>query len=446
MKNFEQYGIKVPEVLLPKKSVDLKAWSVVACDQYTQDRDYWKRVSDFVQEKPSTLHITFPEVYLQDDDKKDRIQKIRSTMATYCQSNEVFEDAFSGMIYLERTTEYGRVRKGLVTAIDLETYEWKPFAQSLIRATEATIVDRIPPRMEIRNGAPLELPHIMLLVDDKKGLLVEALGKKVKESQANVLYDTDLMENAGHITGWGIAQDEELQAVSEALAVLAKENTQKDGSVFLFAVGDGNHSLATAKAVWEEVKKTAGSSDGSIPASVEHHAARYALIEIVSIYDEGLTFEPIHRVLFNAHAEDLLGNLKEKLSATIENCDSQETLENLVKNSKSNFGFVYEKNGEICYTCLKASLSGLAVSFLQPALDSFIKDSSKEIEIDYIHGSEEVFRLGGNKGVISILLPPIEKNSFFATISQNGPLPRKSFSMGEASEKRFYMECRKLFS
>lgn len=446
MKNFEQYGIKVPEVLLPKKSVDLKAWSVVACDQYTQDRDYWKRVSDFVQEKPSTLHITFPEVYLQDDDKKERIQKIRSTMTSYCESDVVFEKAFSGMIYLERTTEYGRVRKGLITAIDLETYEWKPFAQSLIRATEATIVDRIPPRMEIRNGAPLELPHIMLLVDDKEGLLVETVGQKVKNVQTNVLYDTDLMENAGHITGWAVSGDDNLDTVSEALSVLAKNNTQKDGSVFLFAVGDGNHSLATAKAVWEEVKKNAGSKGGEIPATVENHSARYALIEIVNIYDEGLTFEPIHRVLFNANTENLLKTLQEKLSATIEECDSPEALENLVKNSKSNFGFVYEKEGKICYTCLKALLSGLAVSFLQPALDGFIKGASEEIEIDYIHGSEEVFRLGGNNGAISILLPPIEKDSFFATISQNGPLPRKSFSMGEASEKRFYMECRKLFS
>ena len=452
MNLLETYGLKIPQILLPKDKANLKKWSVIACDQYTQDKDYWKKVEQEVADFPSTLKITLPEVYLGDSDKQDRINNINKTMKEYL-SNNIFSSPVEAMIYIERTTGYGRMRKGLVTAIDLETYDWKPFSTALIRATEATILDRIPPRMEIRRDAPIELPHIMLLVNDSEKSLVEKTGELAKSKSA--LYDTDLMMNSGHITGWQVSDKDEIANVENALNQIAKKQTQKDDSVFMFAVGDGNHSLATAKAIWDELKTKNGgtkNSDGSIsiPQGMENHNARFALIEIVNIYDEGLTFEPIHRVLFNV--ENLLEKVAEQFKKIncfvgIEEVSSEKDLANAVENSNADFGFVFEENGKVTYKVLKTNIQELAVSKLQPALDEILADCKKEnidCEIDYIHGTEEVFRLGGKNNATTILLPPIAKDTFFATIANSGPLPRKSFSMGEASEKRFYMECRQL--
>ena len=376
-------------------------------------------------------------------------------------SSSVFAKEQKQFIYLERTTAYNRTRKGLMIAIDLETYEWKPFSKALIRATEATIIDRIPPRMEIRRGANLEMPHIMLLINDKDNDLIEKVGNLVKTKTP--VYDGKLMLNSGSITGWGVCEDTEINTVLEALNKIAENNIQSDGSTFLFAVGDGNHSLATAKAIWDELKEANGgikAADGtiSIPKELENHNARFALVEIVNIYDTGLTFEPIHRVLFNVKPQDLLTTLAEKLNGTVTDFDTAETLENNVKNSVANFGFTYTEDGIQKYKCLSTNITELAVSKLQPVLDDFIKNAPNQHicddngcrlarpEIDYIHGSAEVFRLGKQENAISILLPPVEKDSFFQTISKTGPLPRKSFSMGEADEKRFYLECRKLFA
>lgn len=436
MKTFSEMGVKIPEILLPK-NLDVSTWSVVACDQYTQDREYWKNVEKTAAGKPSTLNIILPEVYLNDADKSIRIEKIRETMKNYIESG-IFADAQEEFIYVERKTAYGRVRHGLVCTIDLETYEWKPFSKALIRATEATIVERIPPRMEIRKGAPLETPHIMLLVNDPNHSLVEGTGEKVK-SQAPV-YSGNLMQNSGSISGWKVCGEENLEYVRSTLESLAESNTAEDGSIFLFAVGDGNHSLATAKAVWDEYKK-------EHPEDTESRV-RYALVEIVNIYDTGLTFEPIHRVIFDVVAEKLIADTAEKLNGKTENLASPEELEKAVKNSKADFGFVYLKDGKQVYTLLKTDITDLAVSRLQPALDEFLKAekaNGTKAEIDYIHGAQEVFRLGAKENATGILLPPVAKDSFFATINGRGPLPRKSFSMGEADEKRFYLECRKLF-
>ena len=351
MNLLETYGLKIPQILLPKDKANLKKWSVIACDQYTQDKDYWKKVEQEVADFPSTLKITLPEVYLGDSDKQDRINNINKTMKEYL-SNNIFSSPVEAMIYIERTTGYGRMRKGLVTAIDLETYDWKPFSTALIRATEATILDRIPPRMEIRRDAPIELPHIMLLVNDSEKSLVEKTGELAKSKSA--LYDTDLMMNSGHITGWQVSDKDEIANVENALNQIAKKQTQKDGSIFMFAVGDGNHSLATAKAIWDELKTKNGgtkNSDGSIsiPQGMENHNARFALIEIVNIYDDGLTFEPIHRVLFNV--ENLLEKVAEQFKKIncfvgIEEVSSEKDLANAVENSNADFGFVFEENGK----------------------------------------------------------------------------------------------------
>ena len=432
MKKLEDLGLRIPEILLPK-NIDLSTWSVIACDQYTQDKDYWKNVEEKAGNKPSTLNLILPEVYLGSPDKADRIKKIRQSMKEYLDTG-VFADAKKCFIYLERKTAFGRTRKGLVAQIDLETYEWKPFSKANIRATEATIVERIPPRMEIRKGAPLELPHIMLLVNDKDDLLVGA--NKPTDGRAPI-YDGDLMANGGHITGWALESKVDIEGVEKALNLIAEKNASPDGSTFLFAVGDGNHSLATAKAVWDEYKKEHPEDKDS--------PVRYALIEIVNIYDKGLTFEPIHRVIFNIDNESLIKTLADKLDGTVRQVAGATELEAAVKASWASFGFTFMADGKQKFVLLETKVKELAVARLQPEIDTFLKTAGDKAEIDYIHGSEEVIKLGSRENSLGILLPPIAKDSFFETINDRGPLPRKSFSMGEADEKRFYLECRKLF-
>ena len=442
MTNFETYGVAVPKILLPKK-IDLQKWAVIACDQYTQDRAYWKKAADIAGNEPSTLNLIFPEVYLADADKDERIGKIKQTMRDYL-AGDVFAEPQEAFIYIERKTAYGRTRKGLVVAVDLDTYEWKPFSKALIRATEATVPERIPPRMKIRNGAPLELPHIMLLADDPADALVGKTGALVKGNAP--VYDGDLQQKSGHITGWAVNDEKAFVHVAAALDDIAKKGTDKDGNVFLFAVGDGNHSLATAKAVWDEHKKTL-QAEGKTDAEINESPVRYALVEIVNIYDAGLTFEPIHRVVFKANNEKLLASLAQKLDGKVQTVTSAQELEKLVADATSGgarYGFITTNAGKTTYTLLQTAITDLAIASLQPALDEFIK-AHTDIEIDYIHGTDETVELGSKDGQMGILLPPIAKDSFFATINGRGPLPRKSFSMGEASEKRFYVEARRLF-
>lgn len=444
MKKIEEFGLSVPEILLPK-NIDVKSWSVIACDQYTQDLDYWKKAEAAASGKPSTLNLILPEVYLNSPDKPARIEKIRKTMSEYIEGT-VFDAPRNCMIYLERTTAFGRTRKGLIAQIDLETYEWKPFSKANIRATEATIVERIPPRMEIRRGAPLELPHIMLLVNDKDDLLVGGTGNAVKSKTP--VYDGELMCNGGSIKGWAVESENEIAGVTEAVSKIAEKNRAADGSTFLFAVGDGNHSLATAKAVWDEYKEKL-LAEGADEAGLRECPVRYALVEIVNIYDKGLTFEPIHRVIFDCDVEGLIKTLAEKLDGTVNEVTGAAELDAAVKASWADFGFAYKAGGVQKYVLLKTGIKELAVARLQPEIDEFLKSTNaaggKKSEIDYIHGSEEVLKLGERDNAVGILLPPIAKDSFFETINGRGPLPRKSFSMGEADEKRFYLECRRLF-
>ena len=450
MKKIEDFGVFVPKVLLPA-NVDLEKWSVIACDQYTQDLDYWKNVEKTVGDNPSTLNLILPVVYLNSPDKAERIKKIRQSMCNYLQ-NGVFAAEKNAFIYLERKTAFGRIRKGLVALIDLETYEWKPFSKANIRATEATIVDRIPPRMEIRRVAPLELPHIMLLVNDKDDVLV---GGNKPSDDKKPIYSGKLNSNGGEITGWTLETPSEITKITQAVNKIAEENSCDDGSTFLFAVGDGNHSLATAKAVWDE-RKAELLKNNADDQQISKDNVRFALVEIVNIYDSGLTFEPIHRVIFNIDNEALIEFLQKKLDGKIKEVSSAKELEENVKKSWANFGFSYlDKTNCQKFVLLETEIKELAVSRLQPEIDEFLKNAasqnsddknSAKPEIDYIHGSEEVLKLGEKQSSVGILLPPIAKDSFFETINGRGPLPRKSFSMGEADEKRFYLECRKLFT
>ncbi len=435
MKTFEKYGVQIPEILLPK-DVDLSTWSVIACDQYTQDKDYWKKAAEKAGKNPSALNLIFPEVYLNEADKEDRIRLIKKTMKDYLDS-KIF-DSSEEAVYIERKTEYGRVRKGLVISIDLEKYEWKPDSKAFIRATEATVPERIPPRMKIRNGAALELPHIMLLANDSSDSLIGGCGQLAKKSEP--IYDGDLMQNSGHITGWAVCGKEAEDLIENALASLAKKGTDSDGNTFLFAVGDGNHSLATAKAVWDLHKETLSESERKTSP------VRFALVEIVNIYDEGLTFEPIHRVIFNQDSGKLISFVQEKLGGELKTFSDEKELESFVadKSAKgARYGFI--AGGQLCV--LDTEITDLAIAALQPVLDEYLdaNSSDKKNDIDYIHGTEDVVKLGKKPAALAVLLPPIAKDSFFATINGRGPLPRKSFSMGEASEKRFYVEARRLF-
>lgn len=474
MKNFSEMAIRVPHILLPK-NIKLDEWSVIACDQYTQDTSYWQNVKAATHGKHSTYDLILPEIYLSDASKPDYIKKIHETMRKYI-DGDVFGDEICNFIYVERKTNFNRVRKGLMCELDLESYDWHRDSLALVRATEATIPERIPPRKEIRTGAPLETPHIMLLANDKHKLLVEGAGNLAKVREP--IYEGELMMNGGSIKGWSVASGEETEAVRNSLEKLASENTDTNGNIFLFAVGDGNHSLATAKAVWDDYKKT-------IPESKWASSnVRYALVEIVNLYDEGLTFEPIHRVVFGADSVALINHIAKKLGGTVNDCASFDDMAQKVAASTAMFGFVYNDGEKVCYKLMETKINGLAVAQFQPALDEAMADLSANSEvsavashstsdrasagaghsasgatsananhsagapvsIDFIHGAEEVKRLGKQAGTTAMLLPPIAKDSFFDTIRNCGVLPRKSFSMGEADEKRFYLECRKLFA
>ncbi|WP_428769661.1 DUF1015 domain-containing protein [Treponema sp. HNW] len=453
---FKKYGLYMPEILLPAAE-KTSAWAVVACDQYTQDKAYWTEAARIAEGKPSALHIILPEIYLNElsqAEKEKAVSSIQTRMKDYL-GGGVFAPPLNAFIYVERTTAYGRLRKGLVASIDLEDYEWKSGTKAKIRATEATIVSRIPPRIAIRKNAPLESPHIMLLVNDKKCSFIEKTGEIAKR-EGGPLYDVELMMGAGHISGRAVSSADALFHMEKALASIAAENIDSAGNVFMFAVGDGNHSLATAKAVWDELKKSRGGieQNGSIavPQGLENHPCRYALVEIVNLYDEGLTFEPIHRIVFEENARSLASFVQSKLGGKLEVCASESDLMQKTASSAGKtavFGFASAQDG---FLSLSVELDCLAVSALQPVLDTLIGQKcetscvttgNKEL-IDYIHGAEDVLRLAREHDKTAVLLPPIEKASFFTTVEKYGSLPRKSFSMGEASEKRFYFECRRL--
>ena len=429
----EIYGIKTPEILLPKQ-IDVGKWSVIACDQYTQDEKYWENAAKTAGDSPSALNLIFPEVFLEKSGKAARIEKIHETMKRYI-ADGIFAPPETEMIYLERTVQSGKKRCGLVVAVDLECYDWTSGSRALIRATEATIPERIPPRKAVREGATLESPHIMLLVNDCAKMLVEKTGEYAK-MDGKALYDGDLMLSGGHISGWAVKSERAKKCVNTALEEIRSANTAADGSVFMFAVGDGNHSLATAKAVWEDFK-------AKNPA-VTDHPLRYALAEIVNIYDDALEFRPIHRALFGADATKLLDFLCKKLGGEIAEIEDEAKLLSIAneKTDGAVFGFAFQNGGDLVFRSLKTKIKELAVSRLQPALDKFLSENPS-VKIDYIHGEEELLRLAKN-GALSIFLPPIEKGDFFSTIASLGTLPRKSFSMGEADEKRFYLECRAL--
>jgi len=447
-------GVAVPELLLPSHGTDLSKWAVIACDQATQDPRYWEDVSTIAGDAPSSIRLIYPEVYLEESDREERIASIHHTMRSYLEAG-VFAPPQKTLVYVERNTPYSQGRRGLVIALDLECYDWKPGSAPMIRPTENTVADRLPPRMDIRRNAPLEIPHILILIDDEENTLLPALGEQAKNTPP--IYDTELMLGAGRIKGWKLddkAAWEMLATGLEKLAAKKSGGAAKSGgaekangdAAFLFAVGDGNHSLAAAKAIWEEYK-AAHRGEPNLMA----HPARWALVELENLYDPALDFEPIHRVLIGpgAGASALQQVLASVLTPQLPgySCrkpDDTAELAALVGDAQCRRLRLGLVSGQNCFL-VEADPVPLAVDALQPLLDAFVKEQGSKVTIDYIHGTEELFRLSRDSRSTGILLPPFRKQGLFETVAKRGPLPRKSFSMGESCEKRFYLESRKLF-
>lgn len=411
------------DVLIPHK-IDFTKWSVVACDQYTSEREYWEDVKNITGDAPSTLNIIFPEVYLDDGNADERIKNINVKMEEYLE-NGLFHEYKDTFIYVKRTQSDGRTRHGLVGKLDLEEYDFSAGSQSKIRATEGTIIERIPPRQRIRKNAPLEVPHILILIDDRERMVIEPLESKVESFEK--VYDFDLMKNAGHLVGYNvnnIAKREillSIEKLGDKDAFEAKYGVKGKG-ILMFAAGDGNHSLATAKTCWEEIKQTLSEDE------IASHPARFALVELMNIHDEALEFEPIQRVIFDTDPKKLLGALVDYYNASY------------MDNGGQRIDYTYQgKEGSVYITETNANLP---VGTLQKFLDKYLEENDGRI--DYIHGNDVVRKLACNDNTIGFMVDSMEKNDLFTTVIKDGSLPRKTFSMGEAADKRFYLECKKI--
>jgi hypothetical protein len=424
---------------------------VIACDQFTSQPDYWCEVEDFVDSAPSTLHLIIPEAQLDETDLDGRTLSVHDKMWRYLASG-IF-NTHEGMVYVERSVG-GRTRKGLMLALDLERYDFRPGSQTLIRATEGTIFERIHPRMRIREGALLELPHILVLIDDPDRTVIEPIA--AQKSRLPHLYAFELMKGSGSLSGYLVDNQEMEMHAMRGLERLAdtglfahRYGLHAKEAVMLFAMGDGNHSFATAKAIWDKIKEFGGS------AIMPNHPARYALVEVENVHDEGLNFEPIHRVLFRLQT-DLLDALQayfgdryhytrcEGCADMIRRVDIDQQRQNQLPTSERaqhTFGLVTPLGcGIIEITDPQANLP---VATLQNFLDDFLQRGLVE-KIDYVHGHDIVYRLGQQPRNAGFYLPVIAKSELFKTVILDGLMPRKAFSMGGAHEKRFYMECRRI--
>ena len=401
--------VKVPHILLPKKGVDMSKYAVIACDQYTSNLEYWDSLKAEIGNSVSTFHMIYPEAYLENTDNDKYIKGINSNIRHYLKNNDL-EDIGECFILVERVTSYGVRRLGLILAVDLEDYSYEKGTNALIRASEATIVERIPPRLKIRKDAPIELPHILVLFDDPEKTIVEKLYSQ-RESLEKV-YDFELNKDGGHIRGYKVSKTNEVVQKFNDLFI-------KNTNGLLFIVGDGNHSLATAKAHWEIVKKDLSEKER------ESHPARFALVEANNLYDDGIIFEPIHRVLFN------VGN------------DFKAELHQVCEGEFVSFTYSKERGKETLYLSKNAPMAYLKV---QTFLDKYLKEHS-ETRIDFIHDEDELIAVANkNPGSVAIAMPALTKEDLFAYLASGTVLPRKSFSMGHANEKRYYLEAKRIIN
>lgn len=396
------------DILVPQK-ISLRKWACVACDQYSSQPEYWERVRDFVGEEPSTYHMIFPEAFLETMPRQQRIESIHSHMEEYLSSG-IFRNFRSSFLYVERTMGNGQIRHGLIGQLDLEEYDFTPGSSAHIRATEGTVQERIPPRVEILRDAALEFPHVLLLCDDRRDEIMSA----ARETDGEIVYDFDLMEHGGHIKG-KIISGLGVSLVNTAISryIQATEASQPVGNAMSFVVGDGNHSLASLKACWDQLKPTLTEEERM------YHPGRYALVELENIHDEAIRFEPIHRLLKNVDVEEFLSALKPML-----------------RDEGHPIGIVTRAGKKTVY--LDREESPLAVAVLQPFLDTYLK--AHPCTIDYIHGEEALAALAREEHSVGILLEGMDKKALFPGVLKSGVLPRKTFSMGEAHEKRFYLE------
>ena len=417
---------KRADILLPKFSLDsgkMQKWSVVACDQYTSEPEYWQAAENCIGDSESTLRLTVPEIYLNDADINERIKNTNASMKAYMEK-EIFSEYKNSYIFVERTLANGAKRLGIVGMVDLEDYDYSVGSKSKIRATEGTVVERIPPRLKVRCDAPVELPHIMMLIDDEACDIVESNLAKVAEFEK--VYDFDMMQNSGHITGYVMSDeaadeiDRKLKALDD-LAAFNKKYGVNEESPLIYAMGDGNHSLATAKANYENLKKEIGEE-------AKNTLARYALCELVNLHDKSLEFEAIHRVVFDASGEGFIKALSEKYDISTDGGEGQ------------TFTFVYV--GEEKKITVKNPDEYLTVATVQKVIDAYIKEVGGEV--DYIHGEDVVRKLSEDTKNFGIILETMDKKDLYKSVILDGALPRKTFSMGEACDKRFYTEARKI--
>ncbi len=416
------------DILLPKFSKDsdaMKKWSVVACDQYTSEPEYWDEAEKLIGDAPSALNMVVPEIFLNDDDIEDRIKKTNAVMEEYVQ-NEIFDEYKNTYIFIVRTLQNGVKRLGIVGCVDLEDYDYASDSQTKIRATEGTVISRIPPRLKVRCDASVELPHIMLLIDD--------IAKDIVESNMNLIdsfekvYDFELMQNSGRIAGYKMTDDacevldRKLMQLDDIDAFNKKYGVQKE-SPLVYAMGDGNHSLATAKTHYENLKKELGED------VAKNSPARYALCELVNLHDDSLVFEAIHRVVFDCDGEAFLDAFCKEYQVSFEaNAEGQK--------------FVFVFNGEKKSVTVTNPKEYLTVATVQKFMDQYVSENGGEI--DYIHGEDVVCKLCEKKENFGILFDAMDKGDLYKSVILDGALPRKTFSMGDACDKRFYTEARKI--
>ena len=432
-KTFDKKGLKNMafrrcDILLPKfsdNSKKMKQWSVVACDQYTSEPDYWQEVEKVTEGAYSTLRLTVPEIYLNDADIDERIRKTNETMDIYM-AEDVFTEHKDAYIFVERTLRNGVKRLGIVGCVDLEEYDYSAGSKTKVRATEGTVVSRIPPRLKVRKDAPIELPHIMLLIDDADCDIVESLENSTAEFEK--VYDFELMQNSGKIAGYKLSKaaadelDEKLAKLAD-LPLFNEKYGVSEESPLVYAMGDGNHSLATAKTNYENLKKEIGEE------AAKNSPARYALCELVNLHDKSLVFEAIHRVIFDAKADDFLALLEKNYSVSYEDGIKGQS-------------FLLVTKSETKKVTITDSKEYLTVATVQKMLDEFVKTNGGEI--DYIHGEDVVKNLCENESNFGIILDAMDKADLYKSVILDGALPRKTFSMGDACDKRFYTEARKI--
>lgn len=421
-------GIAAPEILIPDEKLNLKKWAVLACDQYTTDSRYWSEVEHQVGSSPSTLHIVLPEIYLGQPDTAERISYAKETMGKYLEDG-VLKLLPKGFVLVEREIG-GKPRKGLMVAVDLEEYDYDISKRPLIRATEQTLLERIPPRVEIRKGAVLEVPHALLLMDDRNNQVIEPIWER--RSSLPKLYDFELMQGGGRIRGYFVNDKALTQQIFDAMQALPTWEGMR------FAVGDGNHSLATAKAVWDAQKERMS------PEEREESPLRYALVELINLYDEALTFQPIHRVLIKLNPVHCIQYVVDKLN-------SKGRGARLVFSRKKQSAQVSDAAQTVFFTSKDSAgrieitqpEHPLAVGELQPILEQYVAENPS-VTLEYIHGDAEMEEIATEYDNLGFYMPGMKKEDFFSTIVECGVLPKKSFSLGSADEKRYYMECRLL--